>query len=134
MSLWLVAFIAATLLGLFVYLAKTSKLANERASAEFLADRVLEQAIAVGPPVWGLEDESDLAEVLESPPGEDATPLTYQLVVREVGRARLGRLFSLEVNVWWAPGGDATRGVERGRGTLFRERKVYVEDLSEDLP
>lgn len=53
-ALWLVTFVGAGLLGLFVYLAKTSKLSNERAAAELLADNLLENGVRQGLPHWGL--------------------------------------------------------------------------------
>lgn len=131
LSLWLIAFVGAALIGLFTYLAKTSKIANERATAELLADQLLDQAIVMGPPRWGLEDELKLGQRLTVPSVNTASPLTYQLSARElptVPPARLGKLYSLEVVVWWAPNAEVARGVERGRGMLTRERKIYIDD------
>lgn len=129
LSLWLIAFVAASLIGLFAYLAKTTKLSSEQAEAELLAGRLLEDAISGGPPAWGLEDVSKLNQMISIPAGQYSSALSYKLSAKRLGVERFGQLYSIEVDVWWAPEADTSRGVERGRGTLSRERKTYVEDV-----
>lgn len=129
-SLWVVAFVAAALLGLFVYLTKSSKIANERASAVLLADRVLDQAIAVGPPYWGLP-EGQLSQLQQLPRDVNGVLLSYRLSATPLAEHRLGKLFVLDVTVYWSTAPGVTTGVERGRGELMVEKAVYVEDLEE---
>ncbi len=130
-SLWLITFVAAGLLGLFVYLAKTSKVANERAAADLLADRLLERAVRMGPPDWGLP-EGQVGQRLESSEGDEGKPLHYRLASTELEDHRLGKLYLLEVEVSWKADPEASTGVERGRGELIRDRQVYIEDLSDE--
>ncbi len=132
-SLWVLAFVAAGILGLFVYLAKTSKITNERASAQLLAERVLDQATAVGPPLWGLP-EGQLGQIQKLARDENGTILSYRFSPLGLREHRLGKLFALQVTVWWAPEPGVASGVERGRGELHLERTIYVEDLEEELP
>lgn len=131
-ALWLITFVGAALLGLFVYLSKASKIANERAAAELLADNVLERGAHVGPPDWGL-DSGQLGTTLESPAGHENAKLTYKLDVIELESHRLGTLFLLGVTVHWTPRPGAAQA-ERGSGTLTRERQVYIEDIAEPTP
>lgn len=130
-SLWLITFVAAGLLGLFVYLAKTSKIANERAAADLLADRVLERAVRMGPPDWGLAP-GEAGQRLQIAEGDEGKPLHYRLTGTALEDHRLGKLFLLEVEVSWAADPNAPAGVERGRGELIRDRHVYIEDLSDE--
>lgn len=127
-SLWLLTFIAAAILALFVYLAKTSKLSNERASAELLADALVERGLRVGPPDWGLP-EGQLGALQHAAVSSDGTALSYQVVASRLEKHRLGELHRLQVTVNWNTPSPAPSGVERGRGTLVRERLVYVEDV-----
>ncbi len=130
-SLWVVAFVGAAILGLFVYLTKSSKIANERASAVLLADRVLDQAVAVGPPFWGLP-EGQLGQLQELPLDENGTKPSYRLSVTPLKEHRLGKLFVLDVTVYWTLTPGTVTGVERGRGELSVEKAVYIEDLEEE--
>lgn len=126
-SLWLIAFIGAGVIGLFTYLVRSSSIANERAAAELLADRLIERAVRIGPPNWGLEP-GQVGQFLESSEGPQGTVLTYQLMPMKVGEHRLGTLFCLRVQIAWDEA-DAKR-VERGRGELVRQRNVYIENLA----
>lgn len=135
-SLWLLTFIGASLLGLFAYLAKTSKLSNERASSELLADTLIERAIRMGPPNWGLP-EGQLGVLQNAPESPDGMALTYLVKVARLEKHRLGELHQLQVTVNWNTPSETPTGVERGRGYLVRERLVYVEDLplpGEEVP
>lgn len=130
-SLWMIAFVAAALLGLFVYLAKSSQQSNERAAALLLADSVLHRAMATGPPHWGLLD-GQLGQQQQLPfDPESRALLSYRLSVVPLTKHRLGQLFVLHVLVSWKDDSEAVTGVERGRGELSLERAVYVEDLEE---
>lgn len=130
-SLWVIAFVAAALLGLFVYLAKSSQQSNERATAVLLADSVLHRAMATGPPFWGLP-EGQLDQRQELPFDHDSRALlSYQLSVVPLKKHRLGQLFILHLSVSWEGDPGEATGVERGRGELSVERAVYVEDLEE---
>jgi hypothetical protein len=131
-ALWLVTFVAAAILGLFVYLTKASKISNERAAAELLADRLLESGSRAGPPDWGMEP-GQLGALLESPDGHENTKLTYKVEPIELEEHRFGTLFLLQVTVNWTPLPGA-RNVERGSGMLVRDRQVYIEDLAEPVP
>lgn len=124
-SLWLIAFVGAGLIGLFVYLAKASSVANERAAGELLADRLIERAVRVGPPHWGLE-EGQVGQFLDISDPLNQTVLRFQLMPTLLEQHRLGRLYMLRVQVAW----DETdqRRAERGRGELLRYRKVYIEN------
>lgn len=130
-SLWLITFVAAGLLGLFVYLARTSKIANERAAGDLLADRVLERAVRMGPPDWGLP-EGQAGQRLQAAEGDQGALLHYRLTASEMEDHRLGRLYLLEVEVSWKADPNAPPGLERGRGELIRDRQVYIEDLSDE--
>ena len=130
-SLWLITFVAAAILGLFVYLTKASKISNERASAELLADRLLEQGSRMGPPDWGLA-EGQLDTLLESDEGHDGSKLTYKVETVKLEEHRLGELYLLQVTVNWSPTPGTARDVERGAGTLTRDRQVYIEDVPEE--
>ena len=132
-SLWIVAFVAAGILGVFVYLAKTSKISNERAAGELLAERVLDQATAVGPPLWGLPI-GQLNQIQKLPRDANDSLLSYRLSVRTLREHRLGTLFDLEVIVWWTTEPGVVTGVERGKGELRLQRSIYVEDLEEEVP
>ncbi len=129
-SLWVVAFVGAALLGLFVYLTKSSKIANERAAAVLLSDRVLDQAVAMGPPHWGLP-EGQMGQLQQLPRDDSGTTLSYRLSVTPLEEHRLGKLFILDVTVYWSTVPGVATGVERGRGELEVEKAVYVEDLDE---
>lgn len=131
-ALWLLAFVGAGLIGVFVYLAKASKLASERAVAELLADNLLETGIRVGPPDWGLEP-GQLGVIQQNHEGHDNNKLSYQIKASPLGDHRLGKLYFLTVTVWWAPIPGVTTNVERGRGMLTRERQFYLED-DDDVP
>jgi hypothetical protein len=126
-SIWLIAFVGAGLIGLFVYLTKSSSVANERAAAELLADRLMERAVRFGPPDWGLEP-GQVGQFLESPEGPNGTILRYQLMPIRSGAHRLGTLYVLRVQVAWDEA-DRARS-ERGRGELQRQRNVYIENLA----
>lgn len=126
-SLWLITFVATALLGLFVYLSKASKISNERAAAELLADRLLEKGSRDGPPSWGLAD-GQLGTLLECDQGHDGAKLTYRVDTVKLEEHRLGTLYLLQVTVNWSPAPGAARGVERGSETLIRDRQVYLED------
>lgn len=130
-SLWLITFIAAAILGLFVYLAKASKISNERAAAELLADRLLEQGSRAGPPDWGLP-EGQLGTPQESSDGHDGGKLTYKVEAVKLEEHRLGELYLLQVTVNWSPPDGTAQGVERGAGKLTRDRQVYIEDVPEE--
>jgi hypothetical protein len=128
-SLWLVTFIGAALLGLFVYLSKASKISNERAAAELLADKLLERAARRGPPDWGMES-GQVGTLLQSDEGHENMKLTYRVDPSELENHRLGILYLVEVTVNWSPRPGAG-GSERGQGTLTRSRQVYIEDTAE---
>lgn len=130
-SLWLITFVAAAVLGLFVYLSKASKISNERAAAELLADQLLEKGSREGPPAWGLAD-GQLGTLLESEQGHENTKLTYRVDASKLEEHRLGSLYLLQVTVNWSPTPGVARDVERGSGTLTRDRQVYIEDEVEE--
>lgn len=127
LSLWLLAFVGAGLIGLFVFLAKTSSVADERAAAELLADRLVERAVRYGPPSWGLEP-GQVGPFVETPEGPEGAVLRFQLLPVRLSDHRLGILYMLKVKVTWDEDPSSGR-VERGRGELERHRKVYIENL-----
>lgn len=133
-SVWLLTFVGAGLLGLFLYLAKTSKLANDRAVSELLAENILDRALRIGPPTWGLDD-GQVGEIVPSTDSPEGVNLTFQLKVTELEKHeehRLGGFYHVSVEISWNGTVEEIRGVERGRGRLVRERDVYVEDLETD--
>jgi hypothetical protein len=132
-ALWLITFVGASLLALFMYLAKTSKISNERAAAELLADGLLEQGVRAGPPDWGLEP-GQVGVELHSPEGHDGQTLTYKVSPSALEDHRMGKLFLLQVTVSWSPTPGVATNVERGSGTLTRDREVYIEDYEEEPP
>jgi hypothetical protein len=127
LALWLIAFVGAAIIGLFVYLSKSSKVANERAAAELLGDRLMERAVRIGPPNWGLLP-GEVGQFLKSPDAPEGTTLDYQLLPVKLGEHRLGTLYVLKLEVAWTGPAEVTN-VERGRGRLVRHRQVYIEDL-----
>lgn len=127
-SVWILTFVGAGLLGLFLYLAKTSKIANERAAAELLAENVLGHALRIGPPSWGLLT-GQIGEVVVHSDSPDGIELSSQLRVHQLEKHRLGILYHLSVEVVWSNTVDGTQVMERGHGSLIRERDIYVEDL-----
>lgn len=119
--------VSLSVIGIFSYLAVSSQVQSERAAAALLATTVLESAVILGPPDWGLDPGQlgqELSVELETGDSQAAEDMTYRLSAELSESTPLGELYSLRVRVTWE---EPPGRVERGRGYLERTRTVYVD-------
>lgn len=121
-AVWLLVFVGGSLIATFAYLAKSSSVSADRASAELLADELLERSAKIGPPDWGLDGLSGTRSVEVEVGG--ASKFDWSLQPHDLGDSGLGNLYKLDLRIDWRVHQD---GVERGRRALVRTRHVYLE-------
>lgn len=134
----ILAFVALTIIGVFLALLQTSAKNREQAVAELLVESLLERAAAAGPTnslgqsdwgvggLTGVRHEADLAH--------DGVKFFYQVDPREISSGPVpnvdGRSYEVTVTVgWWVDESSGSMQTAReGFGNLFVKgtRTVYV--------
>lgn len=76
-ALGVLAFVALTVIGVFLALLKTSSKNREQAMAELLSTSLLERATASGPPEWGVGGQIGVR--LEAVLQQDGARFFYQV-------------------------------------------------------
>lgn len=130
-ALGVLAFVALTVIGVFLALLKTSSKNREQAMAELLSTSLLERATASGPPGWGVGGQIGVR--LEAVLQQDGARFFYQVdpvfvpplpaVAQEDGRC-----WQVTVTVgWWVDDSQALEGAREGFGNRHVKgvRTVY---------
>ena len=134
LTLGLLATTALTLIGLFTNLLGTASYNSSQTAAYSIAERIAQQAIAAGPPRWGLEN-SDLTSVEQLQVQDSQQPVDFfcQVVPSRLrtpeSTLSLGTLYQVEVTVYWNGSQMSSRSAPgRGRQQVRTERVVYIEE------
>ncbi len=127
-SIWLLTFVGAALIATFSFIAKGSQTSADRAAAELLVEKLLDEAFRSGPPGWGQSELSGQVSV-KLGDAESSTHFDWSLSPVEVQEAEFGKLFQIRVAVTWMAQEAEQALDQQGQGRLSRARLVYIEDI-----
>lgn len=133
LAIGILAFVALTVVGVFLALLRTSAKNREQASAELLTESLLERASVSGPPDWGVGRQVGTRLSLEQPTG--GAQFFYQVDPLRVSTGvspEPGQTWQVAVTVgWWLENDSSTVESARvGFGNQFVRgvRTVYWRD------
>ncbi|MBI3929658.1 MAG: hypothetical protein HY319_29220 [Armatimonadetes bacterium] len=133
LAIGFLAVVMLSLLTVFTRLLGSQTQTAHQVVARCLAQRVLEEAVQDGPPLWGVADPTQPTTVeLHVQDSETREKYTYWVrasLLRDAPPATpMGKLYLVEVEVtWWTDQPGQTRR-ETGKLSLKTGRAVYVEE------